>query len=224
MDYRSSIGRTDETFPSVNECFIKACLAILTEAFRRMKEEKKFNLTDEEPRFSATLIGYMRKIKNEKPNCALRFDQEYTIYDDEMLDGIGDPKTAPRIDIKISGAWVEEDQYYGIEAKILVEKNWNTRRAKYLQKRYIDTGIDNFVNGNYSHKVNVGCIAGYVVQGSGKAIVKKINEMLCVENRDAEQLVDLHSINGCDLCHNSKHIRITDNQLFEIKHVFLICN
>ena len=211
-EHFSKLGEVNGTFPSVNECFIKACLAIVTTAYKKMKAEKRFDLKNDEPQLTAILIGHMIEVRNENPNCALRISPEQPEYDEKILRGIKHPKTAPIIDIKIFGAWVEEDQYYGLEAKILVEKKWETRRPSYLHKRYIETGIDNFVKGNYSRKMNTGCIVGYVIQGNTSNIVSKINFRLINSSRTSEQLVGIHSINSCEYCYNSQHMRKTDKK------------
>ena len=192
----------------------------MTEAFKRMKQEKRYELTWEETRFSACLVGYMQKIRHEE-DMALRIDPESHLYREEMLKGTEDPDTAPRIDIKISGGWVHEDEYYGIEGKILVEKDWRTRDDSYLRRRYIATGIDNFVNGRYSDKIGLGCMVGYVVQGSASEIASKINNLLIRDGRNKEKLMNPHSINGCSDCCQSKHIRTTDNKQIELHHIFL---
>ena len=220
-DFRRAIGQASEVLPKVDSDFEQACLWILTEAFKRMKRETRYDLTWKETRFSACLVGYMRKIRHEEDYPLLRIDPESGLYREEMLKGIEDPDTAPRIDIKISGGWVLEDEYYGIEAKILVERDWKTRNASYLRRRYIATGIDNFVNGQYSDKMDRGCMAGYVVQGSASEIALRINNLLIRNGRNKEMMLNRHSINGCSDCYQSKHIRTTDKKEVELHHVFL---
>jgi hypothetical protein len=220
MDFQNTIGRASDVLPNVDSNFEQACLWIMTEAFKRMKQEKRYELTWKEPRFSACLIGYMRKIR-QQVDIALKIDPESHLYREKILKGIEDPDTASRIDIKISGGWVPEDVYYGIEAKILVEKDWRTRDASYLRRRYIATGIDNFVNGWYSDKMDRGCMAGYVVQGSAAKVALTINKLLIRDGRNKEKLMNPHSINGCSDCCQSKHIRTTDNEEIELHHIFL---
>lgn len=219
MDFQNTIGRASDVLPDVNSNFERACLWIMMEAFKRMRREKRYDLTWKETRFSACLVGYMRKIRHEK-DIRLRIDPEIHLYREEMLKGTEDPDTAPRIDIKISGGWVREDVYYGIEGKILVENNWRTRDASYLRRRYISTGIDNFVNGRYSDKMNIGCIVGYVVQGSASEIASKINNLLIRHGRNKENIM-FNAIDGCSDCYLSKHIRTTDYNEIELRHVFL---
>lgn len=217
-DFQSTIGRASDVLRNVDSNFEQACLCIMTEAFKRMKREKRYELKWNETRFSACLVGYMRKIRHEN-DIALRIDLESHLYREEMLKGTEDPDTAPRIDIKISGGWVYEDVYYGIEGKVLVENNWRTRKANKLHRRYIATGIDNFVNGRYSDKMGIGCMVGYVVQGSASEIASKINNLLIRDGRNKENIM-LHAIDGCSNCYLSKHIRTTDYKEIELRHIF----
>jgi hypothetical protein len=219
MDFQNIIGRASDVLPNVDSNFEQACLWIMTEAFKRMKREKRYELTWKETCFSACLVGYMRKIRHEK-DWRLRIDPESHLYREEMLKCTEDPDTAPRIDIKISGGWVHEDVYYGIEGKILVENNWRTRDANKLHRRYIATGIDHFVNGRYSDKMGIGCMVGYVVQGNASEIASKINNLLIRDGRNKENIM-LHAIDGCSDCYLSNHIRTTDYQDIELRHVFL---
>lgn len=222
-EYQNAIGRASDVLPRIGDDFISACLYIFIDAYRRMINESNFNLNDKETKFSAILIGYMRKIRDEE-NIALRIDPENALYNEEILEGDLDPDRAPIIDIRISGGWVKEDVYFAIEAKILVETKWNNREAIKLHKRYIDTGIDNFVNGRYASLMNKGCIAGYVIQGSIPNIVTKINEILISSNRNSEIITNLHSINGYDFFYESRHQKRSNNEFILIKHIFLNYN
>ncbi|MCG7848042.1 MAG: hypothetical protein MIO93_02535 [ANME-2 cluster archaeon] len=219
MDFQNTIGRASDVIPNVDSNFEQACLWIMTEAFKQMKREKRYDLTWKETCFSACLVGCMQKIRHEK-DIRLRIDPESHLYRKEMLNCTEDPDTAPRIDIKISGGWVREDVYYGIEGKVLVENNWRTRNASYLRRRYITTGIDNFVNGRYSDKMDIGCMVGYVVQGSASEIASKINTSLIRDGRNKENII-LHVIDGSSDCYLSKHMRTTDHKEIELRHVFL---
>lgn len=219
-DFRSTVGRASDVLPEIDSSFEQKCLWTIIEAFKLMKKEKRYDLTWKETRFSACLVGYMRKIRDQKCEI-LRIDPESCLYREEVLRGMEDPDTSPIIDFKISGGWVQEDVYYGIEGKILVENDWGTRRANHLNRRYIDTGIDNFVNGRYSNKASRGCIAGYVVQGCSPEIVLKINNLLVYEGRNKENIEKALPINGFSDCFRSRHTRNTDNKQMELHHIYL---
>lgn len=116
---------------------------------------------------------------------------------------------------------MHEDIYYGIEGKILVETDWQTRREYNLRVRYVETGIDNFVNGRYSPEVPRGCVVGYVINGVASKIAQKINDLLVHRERKSECMINHHTINGCSDCYQSAHTRTTDKKRIELHHVHL---
>jgi len=218
-DFRTSIGSTIQVMPNIDESFEAACLSLFTEAFKTMKHAAIYDLTWKETRFSAHLVGYMRKHRSER-DLSLRVDPEGYLYRAEILKGLADPDAAPRIDIKISGAWVHEDIYYGIESKILTETDWETRRASHLRSEYIG-GFDRFVSGRYAPQVFRGCMAGYVVHGSTYQIGQQINSLLSKRSRGSECLTNHHSVNDCPDCYHSRHIRTSDQKEIRLSHVHL---
>lgn len=226
QELRHSIGRASQVIPNVGNDFEQACLWVAIEGFHQMKKKNSYSLTWKETRFSAHLIGFMRKVRDEN-DIGLRIDPENYLYRDEILEGLQDPDTAPRIDIKVSGNWVHEDIYYGIEAKILVENDWKTRDNYKLRRRYIETGIDNFVSGRYlpeinnSDKICRGCILGYVIEGVALHIALKINQLLVNYRRKDENLFPHNSINDCPDIYHSTHICKINSKRVNLFHIFL---
>lgn len=220
-DFRKKYGRASDVIPDVDTDFVGACLFLLTEAYKRMKAETKYDPAWKETRFSAVLIGYMDNVQREE-DLPIQIAPESYQYSQAILEGQDDPDTAPRIDIKMSGNWIDRDVYFCIEGKILVEKDWQTRQASYLRGRYIDTGIDNFVEGRYSPVIPKGCVAGYVVHGDPQNVASKINNLLEHRDRKSEFLRDRHSINECPDCYRSAHTRATDTKHLELRHVLLL--
>ena len=220
-EYRRKYGRASDVLPGVGDTFERICLFVVTEGYKRMKHDNNYNLSWKETRFSAHLIGYMRKVRQDK-DLHLIIDPENHLYGKEVLEGEGDPDTAPRIDIRIMGGWVNEDIYYAVEGKILVEDNWGTRNNHDLRARYIDTGIDNFVSGQYSPEIPRGCILGYVVQGSPENIVMKINGLLEHRGRDTGKLGNRQCINGYPDCYMSEHTRTLDEENIRLQHLILL--
>jgi hypothetical protein len=220
-DLRRAIGCASDVIPNVDAEFEKACLVVVIEAFKYMKQDKLYDLTWKETRYSAHLIRYMRKVR-DCMDLRLQIDPECYLYQADILGGKKDPDTAPRIDIKILGGWVKENIYYAIEAKILVAEDWRSRKNYQLRARYIETGIDNFVSGRYSPDIPRGCVLGYVVQGIPPEIVQKINDLLVHRRREAEQLTNRHTINGYPDCYQSEHTRVTDQQTLYLHHILLV--
>lgn len=219
IDFCGSLGRASQALPNIDADFEMACLWLFIEAYKLMKHEAVYELNWKETRFSAHLVGHMRKLRDQK-DINLRIDPESYLYRKEILEGFEDPDTAARIDIKISGGWVQEDIYYGIEGKILVEIDWLTRKEYDLRDYYIK-GLDRFVSGRYAPRTSRGCMAGYIVNGQPAKISEKINQLLKFRGRNDECLVGQHDINGCPDCYHSEHIRRTDGHKLELYHIYL---
>lgn len=84
----------------------------------------------------------------------------------------------PRIDLRFVTFKKLEYKYY-MEAKKLKENDYD------LKRRYIYTGIDNFLSGKY----NNGFLAGYVVEGSLYNTVNGINKLLIRYQRNCEVIL-----------------------------------
>ncbi|EIW92265.1 hypothetical protein HMPREF1322_1571 [Porphyromonas gingivalis W50] len=111
---------------------------------------------------------------------------EYRLYKN---DGIA-AKSAARIDFRFSG-WSTNQWEYFAEAKNLIEiDSFKAGRktkisANQLHRRYIETGIDNYLSSKYPQN---GCLIGYILQGKTENIVSMLNICLCALNRKTELL------------------------------------
>lgn len=222
IDYQSVVGRGSLIPAIVDDAFEGMCIDLLTRAYDEMIAIDAYSNQWKETRFSAHLVKYMRQLRDQA-DLNLRIDPEHHVYREEILNGTDDPDTSARIDIRIMGGWVREDVYYSMEGKILVEKDWMTRRASALRERYIETGIDHYKNGDYSSEVVIGCVVGYVVHGQPQKVSTQINRLLSTRNRRNEHLRGRHAINSCSCCYTSEHLRVTDRKIFRIRHVLLDC-
>lgn len=62
---------------------------------------------------------------------------------------------------------------YGVEAKVLIENNFMSRKAATLIREYVaDAGMGKFINGIYEQR---GCMLGYIIEGKIPNIILKIN-------------------------------------------------
>ena len=208
-DFRYSHIASPPWISEISEDFENMIVFILIGAYQLMKLEKRFDRRWHETRFSAVLIGYMRIISDREKLRLLIYPEQY-LYNEEILNGNEDPDTAPRIDICTKSPWMKENVYYGVEGKILVENNWGTRRASDLRRRYVDTGIKNFISERYGN----GLIAGYVVEGNPINIIYQINRLLKHRKFSDDQMIKKHtsvdsfSDHYISLHPNSRTIRI----------------
>lgn len=83
-----------------------------------------------------------------------------------------------RIDLTFSEVGSPLKGKYHMEAKRLKEKDSS------LKRRYITTGIDNFVSKKYEN----GCLLGYVLEGDLHRTVNGINKLLKKDDRESEFL------------------------------------
>jgi hypothetical protein len=157
----------------------------------------------EEEYISAIIFDYIDKC-SQSIEWQIDIVPEYRLYKDEILKREKSAKTAPRIDLRFCG-WVKSNKLiYFVEAKNLIETgHYKTVTAGYLHKRYIETGIDNYLSGKYPAN---GCLIGYILQGNTTNIVGFLNKLLEESGRNSEilrsQSFDLYDFNSDYL---SKH-------------------
>ena len=84
----------------------------------------------------------------------------------------------PRIDLRLATINSSLEYVYHMEAKNLKETDSG------LKRRYIDTGINNFVSLKYEN----GCLLGYVLEGELVKTVDGVNNLLKKDKRDSENL------------------------------------
>lgn len=84
----------------------------------------------------------------------------------------------PRIDFRLTTFSKSDEYEYFFEAKNLRQDD------SALKRRYIETGIDNFVSGKYSN----GSIVGYLLEGGIEDTIDGINSLLKKDKRSSEAL------------------------------------
>ena len=85
----------------------------------------------------------------------------------------------PRIDFRLTTLAKRGEYEYFLEAKNLKQND------SALKRRYIDTGIDNFV----SQKYEKGSLIGYLLEGKTNETIKGINSLLEKDKRNTETLI-----------------------------------
>lgn len=85
----------------------------------------------------------------------------------------------PRIDFRLTSFISTYEYEYFFEAKNLRQKD------SALKRRYIDTGINNFISKKYEN----GSLLGYLLEGKTELTVKGINSLLEKDNRNTEKLI-----------------------------------
>lgn len=205
------IGKLNNSISnSFEESFLFNCLELFGEAYIYIKNNKNITADWEKENISANFYDYIDK--SEKAiSWNINISDEHRIFYESILLGKKPAKTASRIDFRLTTNWIEQKKRleYFIEAKNLIESDCEKvgRKAKInaqsLHKRYVNTGIDNFVSKKYPSN---GCLVGYVLQGKPTIIVDKINICLNNQNRTNEHLKKIDcTIPNLDFCYQSYH-------------------
>lgn len=184
--------------------FEERCIVLLIESYKQIIPKNSFSEFSEN-NITVRLVGIM-KTNPTRLDLQISITREAYVDENEIYEGLKDANEALRIDIKfVTWNFNIEYEYY-IEAKNLSEKDWlkqndNVKVNAYNQrKRYIETGIENFITNKYPN----GCLVGYVVQGDPDKIVMKINELLTNNKRGQEVLTKQVWLNF-EYCYKSIH-------------------
>jgi hypothetical protein len=206
----------------IRQGLINKCYSILLNGYNSMKNDSRYSLSWDEDNITALLIKYMKAVSLTQ-ELNLSITPQAPIYTDEIFSGKEKAKQASVIDIRLS-TWANSEEFeYFIEAKNLSEKSWTKDsgspvNASYYKKRYIETGIDNFVSMTYPD----GCLAGYIVQGNLESIVEEINSILVssIPTRSSEIICNKTVVESYPYCYTSHHIN--DGKNIALKHFLLI--
>jgi hypothetical protein len=116
---------------------------------------------------------------------------------------------APTIDFCFR-TWDPDDRYFGAECKNLEEKNNS------LTKRYISTGVNNFVTGRYGSSSSESALVGYIIYGSIANIISDLSSKLANDKPIKNLYRDL---SYDDPHYNSIHIRQLDTERIILHHL-----
>ena len=163
----------------------RRCLTLLCDGYCVVKSKGSISIDKEEEDISKELLlSINANIK--RMEWQIDIIPEYRLYKN---DGIA-AKSAARIDFRFS-SWSTNQWEYFAEAKKLIEiDSYKAGRktkisANQLHRRYIETGIDNYLSSKYPQN---GCLIGYILQGKTENIVSMLNICLCALNRKTELL------------------------------------
>lgn len=211
------------------EAFVNKCHKLLINGYYQILSDGMCLTELEEEDISARLIGCMEKLP-EANISKIDIVPEARYYTEEIKNGKFHAKQASKPDIRLccwkkARGWSSPKKIlYYIEAKNISEKDWiksdgSSVSAYHYRRRYIDTGIDNYISGHYPE----GCIVGYIVNGVPDNIVSGINNLLCRENSDrvTEVIRDKHTFEAYPYCYISYHKNSLKKDI-AIKHFLLV--
>lgn len=182
--YISQYGRTTSISNYDNDIvfvlhhnFLKQCFELIGEGYDEYLLDSEKVFSADETIITAGICGHIDTIIKKQ---ALPFDiiTEYCIHSENIKRGKLSPKKAKRFDLRIL-SWDKNNKKltFGVEAKLLVETNYNSKKIKNLINEYVENaGMGKFINKIYDESAyNYGLMLGYVLNGKTNNIVEEIN-------------------------------------------------
>ncbi len=160
--------------------FEDKCYQLLIDAYNKIISDKiNVSILDEDD--ISALLNNNIELNPKSIEWEIDSKTEYYIFKDNLVIKKGFAKKQSRIDFVFSIFTMESKFKYFIEAKNLKEKNDSG-----LKRRYINTGIDNFVTKKYEN----GSLVGYLVNGDLTKTIQGINTLLKKDGRNSECLIE----------------------------------
>ena len=164
-------------YEKFRNAFEQKCYQLIIEAYRTSLTEQVIQLNWNENDISSELLRHIK----ENP-LRLKWKVSTNVEADIPKDipkvkGFSD--TFPRIDFRLTTFKSIYEYEYFFEAKNLKQND------SALKRRYIDTGIDNFVSKKYEN----GSLIGYLLEGKTKETINGINSLLEKDKRNTETLI-----------------------------------
>lgn len=213
-----AVGNADQKIAAkVRAVFEQRCIELLEWACVTLKHGKRINANWGEENITANLYVLIHNSQQSveydiHPEC------EHPFFSPDILDNKKKAKSANKIDLAFQHNWSGQRFMFYVEAKNLIEndvrktgRKTKTRAAKVID-RYIETGIDHYLDKHYP----LGCLLGYVLNGTVSGIVNAINSRLTNNNRSSEILsmpVGTQPWVACQSRHTDKA-----NQVVQIFH------
>lgn len=160
--------------------FEQRCIALFESAYQTSITNNIIELDFDENDITAVLHKYIDE-NPKRRKWSIVTNVENFIYDESIIPVKGFAAKLSRIDMRFAKIdWLKNEYTYFVEAKNLKAKDSK------LKRRYIDTGIDNFLRGGKYFECN-GLLVGYIMEGTiEECIDKGVNNLLKKDNRESE--------------------------------------
>ncbi|HEX8575123.1 MAG TPA: hypothetical protein VF677_02410 [Flavobacterium sp.] len=193
-------------FLSTQNLFKKRCVTLFVDAYQTSISNKSISLNFDENDITAILHNYIDENPKRK-TWEIFTNTENHQFDENVIQTKGFASKFSRIDMKYSTFWKGEEYRYFVEAKNIKVNDSD------LKRRYITTGIDNFLTGGKYSNCE-GFLVGYILEGNIKDCMKGINKLLEKDNRKTETLANSKFL-GFDLLSSNHTIK-------NLNHLFLL--
>ncbi|TDE45537.1 hypothetical protein E0I26_06205 [Flavobacterium rhamnosiphilum] len=188
---------TTSIFLKFQDKFKGRCTTLFIEAYYTSISSKSIFLDFDENDITAILHNYIDENPKRK-GWGISTNLENYLFDKEATYIKGFAANFSRIDMRYTAFWKGEEYKYFVEAKNLKVNDSG------LKRRYIATGIDNFLaDGKYFECE--GFLVGYILEGTVDNCVEGINKLLQKDQRGNETIYKL-SIDNYFSNHNNKRL------------------
>lgn len=190
------------------EAYLKAfeqrCFQLIIEAYKTSLAEKIIQLSWNENDISSEIHKHIRA-NPLRQKWKVSTNVEAHISNERVPKEKGFADKDSRIDFRLTSFISTYEYEYFFEAKNLKQK------SSALKRRYITTGIDNFVSGKYQN----GSLVGYLLEGTVAETIKNgINPLLEKSKRNKE-ILELKSHKLLNTIYESNH-----SDIGTLKHIF----
>lgn len=186
--------------------FKERCITLFIEAYNTSVSSKSVSLDLHENDITAILHNYIDE-NPKRLKWSISTNPESHIFNKSIDYTKGFAAKFPRIDMRFVINWQGVEFKYFMEAKNLKSNDSS------LKRRYIETGIDNFLTTGSYYNCD-GFLVGYILEGTVESCVEGINKLLEKDKRQNEKIEKTSTFSSIDN-HFSKH------QEKGIYHLFL---
>lgn len=182
--------------------FIGNCITLLMDAYYQSISNQLIFLDFDENDITAVLCNFIDK-NPKRLSYSISVNTENHLFDYTKVVEKGFAAKFARIDMRFVSFWEAKEYKYYVEAK-----NLRTNDSS-LKRRYIDTGINNFLPSGKYYECD-GLLVGYVLEGTCDECKDGINKLLIKDNRNTEVIKNLN-----------KAFYVSNHENKELNHVFL---
>jgi hypothetical protein len=193
-------------FLNFQKKFKERCITLFIEAYNTSVLSKSVTLDLHENDITGILHNYIDE-NPKRLKWGISTNPESHIFNKFIDYTKGFAAKFPRIDMRFVNIW------HGVEHKYFMEAKNLRSNDSGLKRRYIETGIDNFLTTGSYYNCD-GFLVGYILEGTVENCVEGINKLLEKDKRQNEKIEKTSTFLSIDN-HHSKH------QEKEIYHLFL---
>lgn len=184
--------------------FKERCATLFIEAYQTSISNKSISLNFDENDITAILHNYIDE-NPKRLKWGIITNPESHLFHKSVDYSKGFAAKFPRIDMRFVNNWQGVEFKYFMEAKNLKSNDSNSKR------RYIDTGIDNFLKAGKYYNCD-GFLVGYILEGTVEDCSDGINKLLIKDKREKEIIRKMSSFLSID-SHFSFH---QDNGIYHL--------